>query len=112
MFKFIAGPKPVLRFGVHQVGRNADIKNETKRAPVGWPAASLFQLASAAAGVAAWRASKSNCDTGRWLAVWPDLAKFCNFGTMLKHFVHFESAHLGGEENYLGRAICWHVSYT
>ena len=27
-------------------------------------------------------------------AVWPDMAKFCHFGTMLKHFGHFECVHL------------------
>ena len=27
-------------------------------------------------------------------AVWTDLAKFRHFGTMLKHFGHFESVHL------------------
>ena len=28
------------------------------------------------------------------LAVWPDLAKFCHFGSTLKHFGHFESIDL------------------
>ena len=44
----------------------------------------------------------------RW-TVWPDLAKFCYFGTTIKHYGHFESAHLEFAEIM---RLFWKICYA